>query len=168
MGFFARRRTLLAQAIAEAVAEAVVKRLPTAPPTSAADVADVGAKMLGSMTGFLTGASDLALRGAASALGQRGGRRTQERRRGRVALPPISSRPTCRLCRDSHTRNLSVEEIQEHRRHEHSTDPAPARIDDPAGDQRNSAGLWGQQRIGPSYADSNGNRSEDSPASDPS
>lgn len=135
MGFFAKRRQLLAQAIAEAVAQALSERSRTKP----VEIADAGAKMLESMTGFLTGAGDLALRGAASALGQRGGKRTAERRRARLMPAKTADRPACPLCKDPQFRHVTVEMIVAHRQHEGvnaRSDPDPANDQEPDHDQR--------------------------------
>ena len=118
MGNFRRRREQLVTDVSRAVLTALEERLKAAPAQSPADIAAVGAQMLGGMTEFLKGAGDLALRGAASALGQRGGRRTQERKRAAKRLAAESQPPNCELCRDPLTRHVTVEMILQHRSHE--------------------------------------------------
>jgi hypothetical protein len=151
MGMFRRRRENLIRDVTAAVMVAVEERLKATTKADPADIADVGAKMLGGMTDFLKGAGDIALRGAASAMGQRGGRRTQEKRRAAKRLAFESNQPAaeCDLCRDPLTRNVSIEMIMRHRAHEHRrayerTQTDSARADDPA-ELRNANGLYGQQ-----------------------
>lgn len=115
-----QREMEFAQTVATAVAQAVGETLKEAQKPKLDDFGGFYEKTLGGMAQFLNGASDVALRGAASALGQRGGRRTQQRKRERLAA--AQSAPTarsCKLCRDSHARNLTVDDILEHRKHEY-------------------------------------------------
>jgi hypothetical protein len=162
MGFFARRRAALTEAVTRAVLEAVEKRLDERSKPRIDEVGDVAAKMLGSMTGFLSGAGDLALRGAASALGQRGGRRTQDKRRQLKRLP-AGTPAACELCRDPYTRNLTVEMIARHRAHEGTrnanAETAQQLQPDEAEPQRDPVtGLWPGQAIGWNGATGNGNQ----------
>lgn len=82
-------------------------------------------KAIDSMGNFLANAGELALRGAASAMGQRGGRATA-RNRAAKRVPP-TARPVveCELCRNPLTRNVTVESIMRHRQHEYSGPPSP-------------------------------------------
>jgi hypothetical protein len=72
------------------------------------------------MTGFLQAVQELAVKRAASALGQRGGRKSAESRaRARNARRPAQSpsAPTCPLCQDINFRDVTVEMITAHRAH---------------------------------------------------
>jgi hypothetical protein len=149
VGFFAKRRQALAEAVAQAVARALDDRLGELSKNKPVEVADAGAKMLGAMSGFLQGAGELALKGAASALGQRGGKRSQALRKQRVALQ--RSEPSCELCRDPTSRNISVETINRHREHEFArqTPRTDAGEGQPAEGSENPANqLLGLQAVG--------------------
>lgn len=115
-----KRETEFAQTVANAVAQAVVEALKHAKPTPEAQAGEFFSNALSGMSGFLNGAGDLALRGAASALGQRGGRKTAAKRQRQAAEQSRLARPApqCPLCRDPHFKHVTVEMIQNHRRHE--------------------------------------------------
>lgn len=150
MGWLQRRQERFATAVAVAVAQAIDDRLASLSHNKPSEVIDASGKMLGAMTGFLTGASELALKGAASALGQRGGRKTQALKRKALQSAP-RERPACPVCRDPNSRTLTVEQILEHRRHEHLGDEgrteAPNQSADSAGAETANQ-LYGLQAVG--------------------
>ena len=115
----------------ERALEALLKRaddaLAAAPPAPAAT--DAIAKLLGTMMSTnvdLVGAmGDLAVRSVARRNGIRGGQRnaqSAERSRDGKFLPKYRrierGRPSCALCKDPMTREVTIQMIQEHRLHE--------------------------------------------------
>ena len=145
-----KERAELVQAIVQAVTQAIGERSKP----DLAQAGEFGGKMLDGMAKFLDGAGEIALRGAASQLGQRGGKRTQARRRATLAAQEQEQRkPVCKLCRDPLARPLTVAEILNHREHEHNVNAGTDQANDP-GDKRdtreiprNEFGLYAKQRI---------------------
>jgi hypothetical protein len=93
---------------------------------SLAEAGDFYASAIGAMGKFLEQSGDLAVRGAASALGQRGGRAKAAKRAAKAVAAAIKPADECAICRDPLTRNLSVESINRHRFHEQNPRPADA------------------------------------------
>jgi hypothetical protein len=121
---FEARRRKRNQELAAAVAVAVVEALKPADRPRLQEAGDFFESSLKGMTGFLSQAGDLALRGAASALGQRGGRRTQQRKRER-ARAIAREHPACPMCVNPMRRDVTFEMIAEHRKHEHNGSAVP-------------------------------------------
>jgi hypothetical protein len=151
---FRKRREKELAALAQAVAAAVVQALGERPKTDLAAAGEFGGQMLDGMSKFLAGAGDIALRGAASQLGQRGGKRTAQRKRQmREAQEAAQRRPVCKLCRDPMARPLTVQEINLHREHENNVFASPESANETgnignAGEiPRNEYGLYAKQRI---------------------
>jgi hypothetical protein len=80
------------------------------------------AKQVEALTSFLTAMSELSMKRAASALGARGGRTTAKRKAAAKAVAGVRA---CPLCRDPMSRNISVEILAEHRKHEVIDEDAP-------------------------------------------
>lgn len=120
---FKKTRDRIVRETAEAVLAALDQRQADGKKPDLAAVGDFYEKTLGGMSNFLSGAGDLALRGAASLMGQRGGRAKAAKRR--AAMPAANGRVACRLCVNEMVRNPTVAEIMEHRRHEHSGSEQP-------------------------------------------
>jgi hypothetical protein len=114
--FKSRRNALIAE-ITAAVIDALEKRHPAASATPIDAIGKFYADSLGGMSAFMTNAGELALRGAMSAMGQRGGRAKAKKRAERLALGAATPR-SCALCLDPQYRGVTVQMIQEHRRHE--------------------------------------------------
>jgi hypothetical protein len=152
---FSRNRKKLVQELSAAVGEAVREALKEANKPKLDDFGSFYEKTLGGMSSFMNGAADVAIRGAASALGQRGGRKTQARKRARIELANArNNSPPCPLCRDPLARNITVEQILEHRRHENGhTYPGPTESSggspgEQGADETVSQPFFGQQAIG--------------------
>jgi hypothetical protein len=98
------------------------KRARSAPPADPLAVADVvgsivsrtldaQSKMLETNTSFLAQVNELAVKRAAQALGSRGGRKRAENAQRK------KTKEHCPLCQDSQATKITIEDIQEHRRH---------------------------------------------------
>jgi len=77
---------------------------------------DAQSNQINQQSGFLATLQDMSAKKAAQVMGQRGGRRTQERKRARAQLlaPP---HPECGLCIDPNRRDVSVEMVRAHNQH---------------------------------------------------
>jgi hypothetical protein len=78
---------------------------------------DAQAKHVQMFTGFLSVVAELSAKRAAAVLGSRGGRK---RAMNRANRPPSTQ---CPICRDPNYPNVTVEMIQEHRRHQSDSVP---------------------------------------------
>ena len=114
MGYFKRRRQRL---VSEVVA-AVLKALPSQQPSGLDAIGEFYSKTLGGMGQFMNGAGELALRSAASILGQKGGIARQKNRAARKAAAiAAATKPRCALCVDPMHRGVTIPMILEHQKH---------------------------------------------------
>jgi hypothetical protein len=93
----------------------LVETLAAALGTALGRVFDSQAHQIEQTSRFLDSLQDLSARKAAQIMGSRGGRRTQERKAKQRELS-LSSRG-CPLCANPMRRDVTVEMIQEHRKH---------------------------------------------------
>jgi len=114
------------------VAEALAEHLPKVDKPSLDEAGNFYAKAIDSMGNFLGNAGDLALRGAASALGQRGGRASGAKRAAKKIAATVNPPSACPLCKDPSFRFVTVPMIQAHRSHENGQ-PVSAAVDAPVG-----------------------------------
>jgi len=75
---------------------------------------DAQSNQINQQSGFLATLQDMSAKKAAQVMGQRGGRRTQERKRARRLL---TSEPECGLCVDENRRDVTVEMVKAHAQH---------------------------------------------------
>jgi hypothetical protein len=124
MGFFSKRRDAQNQALAKAVAQAVVEALKPPDRPRLAEAGEFFNSSLDGMGKFLANAGDLAIRGAAAAMGQRGGRKTQAKRR-EAQKKAVRENPSCPMCVNPLRRDVTFEMIAEHRKHTTEDFPNP-------------------------------------------
>lgn len=77
---------------------------------------DGNAKIAQVFSGFISQMGDLSVKQAARALGQRSVLTRTRTKQGKFL--PKTKTPTCALCADPMTRNVSIESIRAHRAHE--------------------------------------------------
>jgi len=75
---------------------------------------DAQSNQINQQSGFLATLQDMSAKKAAQVMGQRGGRRTQERKR---APRLLTIEPECGLCVDENRRDVTVEMIKGHAQH---------------------------------------------------